>query len=53
MFTDEPTQYLCVFKEFLVKQQSKNEDPALSSLIFEIDRELWKRSTAQTAPRIH
>jgi hypothetical protein len=53
MFTDEPIEYLSGFKEFLVEQQTKKDDPVLSSLIAEIDRELWKRSTKPTGLRSH
>ena len=53
MFTDEPIEYLSGFKEFLVEQQTKKDDPALSSLIAEIDIELWKRRTESTVLRSH
>jgi hypothetical protein len=53
MFTDEPIEYLSGFKQFLTEQQSKKDDPALSSLIAEIDRELWKRRTEPTELRSH
>jgi hypothetical protein len=48
MFTDEPDQYLSTFKEFLLEQQSKQEDSTVAALIAEINRELLKR-THQTA----
>jgi hypothetical protein len=44
MFTDETVQYLCSFKDFLLEQQSKNEDPTVTALIAEINRELLKRT---------
>jgi hypothetical protein len=44
MFTDEPVQYLSSFKDFLLEQQSKKEDPTVTALIAEIDRELLKRT---------
>jgi hypothetical protein len=44
MFTDEPVQYLFTFKEFLLEQQSKKEEPMVAALIAEINRELWKRT---------
>ena len=43
MFTEEPTQYLSAFKEFLLEQQLKRDDPALTALIAEITREIVKR----------
>jgi hypothetical protein len=43
MFTEETTQYLSAFKEFLAEQQSKKDDPAIGELIAEINRELLKR----------
>ena len=48
MFADEPIQYLAAFREFLLEQQSKTDDPALGALIAEINRELTRRHpTAQ------
>jgi hypothetical protein len=44
MFTDEPDQYLLVFREFLLAQQAEKEDPAVSALIAEIERELSTRT---------
>jgi hypothetical protein len=44
MFTDEPVQYLSMFKEFLIEQQSNKKEPAVAALIAEIDRELLKRA---------
>jgi len=44
MFTDEPTQYLSAFKEFLLEQQSRKDDPAITALIAEITHELLKRT---------
>ena len=48
MFTDEPDQYLSSFKEFLLEQQSKKEDPTVTALIAEINRELMKRTELST-----
>jgi hypothetical protein len=45
MFTDEPVQYLFTFKDFLLEQQLKNENPTVAALIAEINRELLKRTT--------
>jgi hypothetical protein len=44
MFTDEPIQYLAGFREFLLEQQANNQEPAVTALIAEIDRELMKRA---------
>jgi hypothetical protein len=43
MFTDEPEQYLTGFRDFLLAQQFEKEDPALTALIAEINRELSTR----------
>ena len=43
MFTHEPDKYLATFKDFLLEQQSKTEDPTVAALIAEINRELLKR----------
>jgi len=44
MLTEETTQYLSTFKEFLVAQQLKTKDPAIRELLEEINRELLKRT---------
>lgn len=43
MLTEETTQYLSTFKEFLVEQQLKTNDPAIRELLDQINRELSKR----------
>ena len=43
MFAEEPTAYLFAFKEFLLQQQQKIDDPGVTALIAEIERELLKR----------
>jgi hypothetical protein len=43
MFTEEPTPYLSAFKEFLLEQQSKTDDPVIGALLVEINRELLAR----------
>ncbi|HEY5543724.1 MAG TPA: hypothetical protein VIM04_10770 [Candidatus Binatia bacterium] len=43
MLTEETTQYLSRFKEFLVAQQMKTNDPAIRELLDEVNRELLKR----------
>ena len=44
MLTEEPTQYLSRFKDFLVQQQIKTDDPKIAELIAEISRELSLRT---------
>jgi hypothetical protein len=43
MLTEETTEYLSVFKAFLVEQQAKTSDPRIEILLAEIDRELANR----------
>ena len=42
--TRETTQYLSSFKEFLVAQQLKTNDPAIRELLEEVNRELLKQT---------
>jgi hypothetical protein len=44
MFTQESTEYLSVFKEFLVRQQIQTGDPKIDDLIGAINRELSLRA---------
>ena len=44
MLTEETTQYLSSFKEFLLAQQLKTKDPAIRELLEEVNRELLKRT---------
>ena len=44
MFKDEPIWYLSEFKEFLIEQLANKEEPSVTALIAEIDRELSKRA---------
>lgn len=43
MLSEEPLHYLSSFREFLVAQQSKTDDPRIAELIAEINRELLRR----------
>jgi len=43
MLSEETIHYLSSFREFLLAQQAKTDDPRIAELIAEINRELLRR----------
>ena len=50
MLSEEPTQYLFLFRTFLFNQRTKIQDPLIQAVIEQIDQELSRRRKLSAGP---